>query len=271
MPEEKTRSYARVVVPEQDCTWQLHPNDRLTFGRDRTIDITFSSDPQLSRLAGELRCVDDGVLIVNLSHNHALYVRSPDGETRLPPAGEEGPGGGAFVSDGTVDVIAPWWRASERRLVVDVNRDGSRLPVGQRDEERSTSTRIPLTLNPDTKEFITALLLCRPGLLGGGPAASPPPVPELAREILKTTNSHHLLRQFDSDEVVRARLTGRVHEHLKQLRAKLTNRGLAPPGARLSAAVIADLLIDHDIVVHRHLALLDDPAWLERQEQRWWT
>lgn len=169
------------------------------------------------------------------------------------------------------DVIAPWWRASDRRVVVEVNRDSGRLPVGQRDEGRSTSTQIPLTLNPETKEFITALLLCRPRLLGGGPAAGPPPVPELTRQILIATNSWHLLRQFDNNEAVRARMTGRVHEHLKQLRAKLTSRGLAPPGARLSAAVIADLLIDHDVVVHRHLALLDDPAWLERQEQRWWT
>lgn len=97
-----------------------------------------------------------------------------------------------------------------------------------------------------------------------------PEVPQLTRAVLEATNSRYLLHALEHDEATRKRLTGRIHERLKALRVKLVRGGLAERGARLTPAVMVDLLLAGGAITRSHLRLLDDEARLRAQEAQWW-
>jgi hypothetical protein len=139
--------------------------------------------------------------------------------------------------------------------------------TGQQDGD---GTVLPLYLDPKTKIFLVALMWCRPWLLDPSAASPLPRIPEIARAALEVTGAHHELERFDSDPEFRDRLSARVTEHVKSLRRKITERGLAGPDVRLSDEVAVRILIEHGIVGPGDLRLLADPAWCSRQEDLWW-
>jgi hypothetical protein len=96
-------------------------------------------------------------------------------------------------------------------------------------------------------------------------------VPQLTQDVLRTTNSWHLLRRLDVDETERARLTGRVHEHLKGLRKKILRVGLAPKGTRIPPGLLVELLVAVEALTVEDLTRLSDQPWLEWQEAHWWS
>lgn len=241
----------------------------VTFGRDLTCGVIVD-DPLLSRIAGEIRVAGLGVVISNLSRTHSLHVESQGGEARLPATHHaEIAEPGYFFRSGVVGVFISSWRTSGQRLTVEIGSTGG-VDTERNASETGVRTALPLRLDSDTKEFLTALFLCRSKLIASHNGA-PPRIPELARQLLVSTSSLHLLAAFDEGGAVRDRMTRRVHEHLKQLRNKLIGRGLVPAGSQLSPAALADALVDHDIVRRSHLALLDDAEWISRQEDRWWA
>ena len=130
---------------------------------------------------------------------------------------------------------------------------------------------LPLYLDPKTKLFLVALMWCRPWLLDPSAASPLPRTPEIARAALEVTGAHHELERFESDPEFRDRLSARVAEHLKVLRRKIAERGLAGPDVRLSDEVAVRVLIEHGVVGPGDLRLLADPAWCSRQEDLWWT
>jgi hypothetical protein len=85
------------------------------------------------------------------------------------------------------------------------------------------------------------------------------------------TGAYHELERFDRDPAFRDRLSARVAEHVKVLRHKITDRGLARADTRLSDEVVVRLLIEHGIITATDLGRLNDPAWCSRQEDLWWT
>ena len=244
----------------------LRLGQQLTFGRDRSVDIRFPAQGRLSRLAGLIRGVPDGVTITNLSASHGLHVQT-ERETMVLVATAEGrPVTSVLVSGGSATVT--WPGAGEAaiglamRAVPGVGTSAVRTVTGE-------PTRYPLTLNELTKEFAVALFLCLPRLRAVPGRTTTPTVTDLTRQILSGTNSFHLLGRFDADRSERTKLTGRTHEHLKSLRDKIVQAGLAPPEGTLSPESVADLLVLHNVVGVRHVALLDDDDWLSRQEQNW--
>ncbi len=259
---------ARVSTHDGATVVELRYPHRLTFGRDPGGDLVFVDDFELSRRAGELRHDGSGVVVANLSTVHSLFVNSLAGSIRLAPARPDASPGAYVMADGVFEITVRNWQVSGCRIIVEV--DSTSTINSPPDSLKAPGTVFPLRLNPETKEFVTALMLCRPKLQAGSATPVMPTVPELAQQILKVTNSWHLLRQFDEDPVVRAQLTGRIHEHLRQLRKKLSDRGLVAKGA-LAPPVLADVLINNDIIVPSHLALLDDPTWQTTQADLWWS
>jgi len=132
-------------------------------------------------------------------------------------------------------------------------------------------TLLPLYLDPMTKLFLVALIWCRPWLLDPSATRPLPRTPEIARGALEVTGAYHELERFDADPVFRDLLSARVAEHIKVLRRKITDRGLAPADVRLSDEVAVRILIDHGIITSADLGRLDDPVWRSRQEDLWWT
>jgi hypothetical protein len=173
------------------------------------------------------------------------------------------------LTRGRAEVSGPAWGASTFGVTVVVDAPSRPLPTFE-GAVSATVTSEPLRLRTGTKEFVTALMLCRQRLLDPTDTAPPPPVPELTRHVLEATNSWHLLHELDTDERARARLTGRVHEHLKALRVKIVRSGLAERGVRLSPVEMVDLLVAAGAVSRQHLALLNDREWLAAQEAQWW-
>ena len=259
---------ARITTHDGATVVELAYPDRLTFGRDPGGDLVFVDDFELSRRAGELRHDGSGVAVSNLSRVHSLFVNSLAGSIRLAPARENAAPGAYVMTDGIFEVTVRNWELSGCRIVVEV--DSTSTEEQNVDSHQTPQTVFPLRLNPETKEFVTAVVLCRPKLQAGPATPIMPTVPELTRQILEVTNSWHLLRRFEEDPVLRAQLTGRIHEHLRQLRQKLNGRGLVAKGA-LAPPVLADALINNDIIVPAHLALLDDPAWQATQADLWWS
>ncbi len=264
MSAPPVRDLARVTT--RDGRSVPVPDDEpIVAGRDEGCALGFPDESRLSRRAVQLEWSGSGVLITNLSSTHGLLVDADGAVSRLPAAST-----GGVLTRGCAEVSGPAWGASTFGLTVEVDASPVAMPVFE-GAVGSTVTSEPLRLRTGTKEFVTALMLCRHRLLDPTGAAPPPPVPELTRHVLEATNSWHLLHELDSDELVRARLTGRIHEHLKALRVKIVRSGLAARGARLAPVEMVDLLVVAGAVTRRHLALLDDPAWLAAQEAQWWS
>jgi hypothetical protein len=246
----------------------MEPSDQILFGREPGLDLVFSGDPDLSRRAGELRHIGTGVAVTNLSGVHSLYVKSLAGKIKLSPLREGSPPGLYVMTAGEFEISVRNWERSGCRILVHITATSvnvaAEMPAG------AQGTRLPLRLNPHTKEFATALVLCKSKLEAGG-SSTPimPTVPEITRRVLEATGSWNLLREYESDNGGRTRLSGRIHEHLKQLRAKLYDRGLVPAGP-LAPPILADVLINNDIIKPSDLRLFDDPGWLEVQSRLWW-
>ena len=122
-----------------------------------------------------------------------------------------------------------------------------------------------------TKLFLVALIWCRPWLVDPSATRPLPRTPEIARGALEVTGAYHELERFDTDPDYRDLLAARVAEHIKVLRRKIADRGLAAADVRLSDEVAVRILIEHGIITSADLSRLDDPAWRSRQEDLWWT
>jgi hypothetical protein len=132
-------------------------------------------------------------------------------------------------------------------------------------------TLLPFYLDPMTKLFLVALIWCRPWLDDPSATRPLPRTPEIARGALEVTGAYHELERFDGDPEYRDLLSARVAEHIKVLRRKIADRGLAAADVRLSDEVAVRILIEHGIITSADLSRLDDPAWRSRQEDLWWT
>jgi len=138
-------------------------------------------------------------------------------------------------------------------------------------ELAGAGTLLPFYLDPMTKLFLVALIWCRPWLVDPSATRPLPRTPEIARHALEVTGAYHELERFDADPEYRDLLAARVAEHIKVLRRKIADRGLAAANVRLSDEVAVRILIEHGIITSGDLSRLDDPAWRSRQEDLWWT
>jgi hypothetical protein len=132
-------------------------------------------------------------------------------------------------------------------------------------------TLLPFYLDPMTKLFLVALIWCRPWLDDPSATRPLPRTPEIARAALEVTGAYHELERFDANPEYHDLLSARVAEHIKVLRRKIADRGLAAADVRISDEVAVRILIEHGIITSADLSRLDDPAWRSRQEDLWWT
>lgn len=262
---------ARVTVLPSGDSQDLVVGQVLAFGRDVTNALSFPGEPRLSRRAGELTSTGDGVVVANVGRTHSLFVELAGGSAELEPH-DTGAASAFVVRHGVATVSVPW-PDSACRLLVEVPGARARLPDLDPPTLSPLSTARPVRLDEQTKLFATALLLCRPRLTAGsGVLTVTPTVPDLALELLRVTDSFHLIAAFEQgDAAVRDKLTARVHDQLKELRVKLLRHGLAPPETSLSAAALAELLVRHRIVTRQQLPLLTDPEWRSAQYEKWWS
>ena len=248
---------------------------RLVFGRGPEVDLAVPAGRGLSRRAGIVTALAAGAWITNVSRTHALYVEGEGYRIRLPRL-EDGsePVGGWLLHSGTALVGS---RAMlDEGFPLEVTIIGQRAEDG--DPHSSTApqpdgegTILPLYLDPMTKLFLVALMWCRPWLLDPSATTPLPRTPEIARGALQVTGAYHELERFETDAEFRDLLSARVAEHIKVLRRKISDRGLAGSDVRLSDEVAVRILIDYGIITSADLSRLADPAWRSRQEDLWWT
>ena len=255
---------------------RLAEGSQLVFGRGPEVDLAISAGRGLSRRAGVIRTTSEGAWITNISRTHALYVAGDGYRIRLPRVeGEGDPAGGWLVHVGTAMVGSRAMLDDGLQIAVTVpgrhRRPEAAAPAVSRAPADGDGTLLPLYLDPMTKLFLVALMWCRPWLLDPSATSPLPRTPEIARAALEVTGAHHELERFDTDQEFRDRLSARVAEHVKVLRRKITERGLAGQDVRLSDEVAVGVLIEHGVVSAADLGLLADPAWCSRQEDLWWT
>jgi hypothetical protein len=185
------------------------------------------------------------------------------------------PTGGWFIRSGTTLVGSRAMLDEGQSLAVTITGGGRIWGALDEDAGRlrpdAETTLLPLYLDPMTKIFLVALMWCRPWLLEPAATTPLPRTPEIARAALEVTGAYHELERFDRDSEFRDRLSARVSEHIKVLRRKITERGLAGADTRLSDEVVVRILIEHGIITRGDLGRLNDPAWCSRQEDLWWT
>ena len=253
---------------------RLAEGSRVVFGRGPEVDLAVAAGRGLSRRAGIVAAMAAGAWIANISHTHALYVEGEGYRIRLPRLEDGGePSGGWLLHSGTVLVGS--------RAMLDEGLPLSVTVAGQQAGDRTDEiqpegegTVLPLYLDPMTKLFLVALLWCRPWLLDSSATTPLPRTPEIARGALEVTGAYHELERFETDAEFRDLLSARVAEHIKALRRKISDRGLASrDGAdvRLSDEVAVRILIEHGIITSADLEWLAEPAWRSRQEDLWWT
>jgi hypothetical protein len=279
---------------------------RLVFGRGPEVDLIIAAGRGLSRRAGLVTAMAAGAWIANISRTHALYVEGDGYQVRLPRmeddsepangwfvhAGRAMVGSRAMLDEGQSLVVTVTGAYEEEaaarmtgwdgrtRLADDVERTDEVTPAtgtGQAELEeleetgRADGTLLPFYLDPMTKLFLVALIWCRPWLVDPSATRPLPRTPEIARGALEVTGAYHELERFDADPEYRDLLSARVAEHIKVLRRKIADRGLAAADVRLSDEVAVRILIEHGIITSADLSRLDDPAWRSRQEDLWWT
>jgi hypothetical protein len=254
---------------------RIAEGSQLVFGRGPEVDLAIEAGRGLSRRAGVVTALAAGAWIANISHTHALYVEGEGYRIRLPRLEDDGePTGGWLLHAGTALVGS--------RAMLDDGQPLSVTVIGQRQgdgtgdevEPDGEGTVLPLYLDPMTKLFLVALLWCRPWLLDPSATTPLPRTPEIARSALEVTGAYHELERFETDAEFRDLLSARVAEHIKVLRRKISDRGLASRGdadVRLSDEVAVRILIEHGIITSADLGRLADPAWRSRQEDLWWT
>jgi hypothetical protein len=250
----------------------------LVFGRGPEVDLAISAGRGLSRRAGVITTTPEGAWIANISRTHALYVAGDGYRIRLPRVeGDGDPAGGWLIHAGTALVGSRAMMDDGTQLAITVAGrrrpapPAAAAPAASSEQADADSTLLPFYLDPKTKLFLVALLWCRPWLLHPDAATPLPRTPEIARSALEVTGAHHELERFDADPEFRDRLAARVAEHVKVLRRKITERGLAGPDVRLSDEVAVRVLIEHGVIAPGDLRLLADPAWSSRQEDLWWS
>jgi len=266
-----------MAVSARVCTasgqeMQITEGCQLVFGRGPEVDLAVAAGPGLSRRAGIVTAMAAGASITNISRTHALYVEGEGYRIRLPRLEDGGePAGGWLLHSGTVLVGS---RAMlDEGVPLEVTVIGQRAADGipadaQPDGE---GTVLPIYLDPMTKLFLVALIWCRPWLLDPSATTPLPRTPEIARGALEVTGAYHELERFETDAEFRDLLSARVAEHIKVLRRKISDRGLAGPDVRLSDEVAVRILIEHGIITSADLSRLADPVWRSRQEDLWWT
>jgi hypothetical protein len=253
---------------------------QIVFGRGPEVDLAISAGRGLSRRAGVVTAMAEGAWIVNISHTHALYVEGEGYRIRLPRLEDDGePAGGWLLHSGTALVGSRAMLDDDLPLAVSVTSE--RQSDGAHEIDGSAPTQpdgegtvLPFYLDPMTKLFLVALIWCRPWLVDSGATTPLPRTPEIARGALEVTGAYHELERFDADQEFRDLLSARVAEHIKVLRRKIADHGLASRGeidVRLSDEVAVRILIEHGIVTSADLGLLTDPVWRSRQEDLWWT
>src|SRR5216683_8269351 len=264
---------ARVATPA-GLVVAIPEGSRLVFGRGPDADLTVTVGRGLSRRAGVISAVADGAWIANISRTHALYAAGDGYRIRLPRMEDDGePSGGWFVRAGTTLVGSRAMLDDGQALHVVVAGQGEEHTdvEGARHRPDGEQTLLPLYLDPMTKLFLVALMWCQPWLLDPSRTTPLPRTPEIARAALEATGAYHELERFEADQEFRDRLSARVAEHLKVLRRKIAERGLAGPEVRLSDEVVVQVLLEHGIITVADLARLGDAAWCSRQEDLWWT
>ena len=190
-----------------------------------------------------------------------------------------GPRGASRTDGGVLAGAGPVERGlAGRGLADEVERtDAAGLVNGSGQTEKEDAelagagTLLPFYLDPMTKLFLVALIWCRPWLIDPSATRPLPRTPEIARGALEVTGAYHELERFDADPEYRDLLAARVAEHIKVLRRKIADRGLAAASVRLSDEVAVRILIEHGIITSGDLGRLDDPTWRSRQEDLWWT
>jgi hypothetical protein len=253
---------------------RLAEGSRLVFGRGPEVDLAVAAGRGLSRRAGIVAAMPAGAWIANISHTHALYVEGEGYRIRLPRLEDGGePSGGWLLHSGTALVGSRTMLDEGQPLSVTVAGQQADGSPGQRDEiqPEGEGTVLPLYLDPMTKLFLVALLWCRPWLLDPSATTPLPRTPEIARGALEVTGAYHELERFEADAEFHDLLSARVAEHIKVLRRKISDRGLAGADVRLSDEVAVRILIEHGIITSADLGWLAEPAWRSRQEDLWWT
>jgi len=250
---------------------------QMVFGRGPEVDLAIAAGRGLSRRAGVVTAMAAGAWITNISHTHALYVEGDGYRIRLPRLEDDSePAGGWLVHAGTALVGSRAMLDEGQPLAVTVTvspvsedgADPAEASLAQSDDE---GTVLPFYLDPMTKLFLVALIWCRPWLQDPSAARPLPRTPEIARGALEVTGAYHELDRFETDPEFRDLLSARVTEHIKVLRRKIADHGLAAADVRLSDEVVVRILIEHGIVTTADLGRLTDPAWRSRQEDLWWT
>jgi hypothetical protein len=257
--------------------------NQIVFGRGPEVDLAISAGRGLSRRAGIVTAMAAGAWIVNISRTHALYVEGEGYRIRLPRLEDDcEPAGGWLLHSGTALVGSRAMLDDDLPLAISVTSEQ------QADESHGyqgatptqpdgEGTVLPFYLDPMTKLFLVALIWCRPWLVDSGATTPLPRTPEIARGALEVTGAYHELERFEADPEFRDLLSARVAEHIKVLRRKIADHGLASRGARgegdvrLSDEVAVRILIEHGIITSADLGLLTDPVWRSRQEDLWWT
>jgi len=273
-PQPPVALAARVSTPS-GLVVGIPEGTRLVFGRGQDADLTVAVGRGLSRRAGVISAVADGVWMANISRTHALYTEGEGYRIRLPRMEDSGePSGGWFLRSGEARVGSRAMLDDGMALsvmVVSRPRGLGLSPENARIRPDSEATVLPLYLDPMTKLYLVALMWCRPWLLDPAATEPLPRTPEIARAALEVTGAYHELERFDTDQAYRDRLSARVAEHIKVLRRKITERGLMRADVRLSDEVVVRVLIEHGIITAADLGHLNDPVWCSRQEDLWWT
>ncbi|GHC92132.1 hypothetical protein GCM10007079_40410 [Nocardiopsis terrae] len=266
-----TREHPCVQVIGPDGAEHSVPSGAcLVFGRSRHADLVVLGDPGLSRLAGQITVSTDGARINNLSRKHGLIAVVDGQVSQLPPSGARDHGV-LLVTTGRARVGSPHMHGGGSMIEVHVDSGAVAGPPRLPDVAEETETATRMRLGPHTKEFVTALMLCRDWL--GDPTRSRalPTSVSVAREALAATHTWDQLNRFDAGQAdVRARITRRVEEHLRHLKWKLVDSGALEQGTRVTRERLAHHLIALRVLTPAHLRLLEDEEWLAAQAELWW-
>lgn len=239
--------------------WSLAPGQALTFGRGRDRDIRFAHEPEddyVSRQAGALEALFDGVLVRNNSRTQSLVLRPfPGSEIVIAPQGVVG-----TMPHDRLQLVVPGRHGARYVLMIDTRRKPPSQASATDDD--TGSVMVSRTVKPTrsgaakitSRELRMLSALCEPLLIFAGPAAVPATYRQIALRLDVTgasvKNCLALLRARLSDE-----------DGIPGLRANEEddeNEGDESPSSYLAA--LAAWAVHAQVITVSDLAILDPPV-----------
>lgn len=246
-PDERLREELRKEGREELEQGRLQREKEIAKQRDEIHEI---ENRRVKRELGN----DLEVLIEQLGRDNAIAIQLIREMSNVPVP--------ATLMAGDLSDIAKTLPMTQVTRLFDGLREQAGKQLAPNEQQARISSPPKFLLNPDSREFAVALVLCEPWLRDPDRTAPPPSPQQIADTIMEVLDVLPGLG-------IRDHFIQEANARLKALRSMVRRADLISASQQLTTAALPSILLDHGVLVPHHRSLLQDRDWLDYQAELW--